>query len=185
MKRRTVIASAAALAGGLSGCTGLDGGAGDGGDGSPPPSTPPSPSPSPTRSPTESPTRTQPSTPTRTATPTPARAITGTSFEIVENACGTGRDEATVERGSGRVTVRGTVSGRNGCFTAELASTAYDTDAGELTVAVRSFSEAGAGEGCTQCLVDIDYRAEVTYDAPDPETVTVLHNGEPVSTTED
>lgn len=187
MKRRTVIATVAAIAGGFAGCTSLDGDGGSDDDPSPSPS--PSHTPSPTRTPTESstpppmesptPSPTEPSTPTSTpSTPSTSEEITETSFEIVENVCGTGRDEASVERDSNHVTVRGTISGRNSCFTAELERATYDADASELTVAVRSFSEATEGEACGQCLVDIDYRARVSYDAPDPETVTVLHNDE-------
>lgn len=175
MKRRAVIATAAVIAGSLAGCTSLDGDSGSGDD----------PSPSPTPSPTRSPTGSSTPPPTRSPTPTSAPStpstseeITEASFEILENVCGTGRDEASVERDSNHVTVRGTISGRNSCFTAELERATYDADASELTVAVRSFSEATEGEACGQCLVDIDYCARVSYDAPDPETVTVLHNDE-------
>lgn len=175
MKRRTVVTTVAAIAGGFAGCTGLDGNEGGGGD--PPLSHTPSPTGTPTESPTPPPT--EPSTPTSTpSTPSVSEEITERSFEVVENVCGTGRDEASVERGSGRLTVRGTISGRNSCFTAELERVTYGAGASELTVGARSFSDATEREACGQCLVDIGYRARVSYDAPDPETVTVLHNDE-------
>lgn len=197
MKRRTAIATATTIVGVFAGCTSFDSDDDSGGDTSSSPSPTRTPTGSPTRTPSESATRTP--SPTRTPTESPARSstdsptptpspssppasgeITETSFEIVENTCGTGRDEASVERGSDRITVRGTISGRNSCFTAELERVAYDADTSDLTVAVRSFSEATEEEACGQCLVDIDYRARVAYDASDPETVTVLHNGETV-----
>lgn len=191
MNRRSFTSGLVLVAGLYAGCTTSDRADGDNG-------TTESPTPTPTESATETPsdpatetsTESATETPSDSATETPSEspddtpsksgAVTDTSFEIVDNDCGTGEDAASVERGTDRITVRGTISGRNGCFTAELERATYDTDAGEMTVAVRSYSSSEGSSGCTECIVDIDYRATVSYDAPDPETVTVRHNDEQV-----
>lgn len=179
MNRRRFAASILGFAAACSGCTSPDPGGGGNGDTS-----------SPTRTPTDLATGTAPGSPTETPSDSPtdsptetrsnSGAVTDTSFEILDNSCGTGEEEAAVEQGADRIIVRGTISGRNGCFTAELERASYDTDAGEMTVAVRSFSNSDGDGGCTECIVDIEYRATVSYDANDPETVTVLHNDEQV-----
>lgn len=159
MKRRTVLATAAAIASGFGGCTSADGADDDGGD----PSTP-------TETPAETPTE----------SPRTSGAVTETTFTIVESACGSGTDAASIDHGAGHVTVRGTILGRDACYTAALQSAAYDTSTGELTVDVRSFSNREGNLMCAQCIVEFDYRARISYGGPDPNTVTVRHNGETV-----
>lgn len=188
MNRRNFASAVVLLTGVTAGCTAPNQGTDANGDDRSPTDTPTkSASETPAESPTESPTETRTESPTETPTESPTEspsdsgAVTETSFEILENECGTGQDEATVDQGTDQVVVEGTISGRNSCFTAELEAATYDTDTGELTVAVRSYSSDGGNGGCTECLVDIEYRATVSYDAPDPESVTVLHNDEPVA----
>lgn len=168
MKRRTILATIAAITSGFAGCTNLNDTRNSGGDSrdSPPAIT---------------------ATPEQTGSQTPAsitsstsQKITETSFELVGNTCGTGTNEVSIEHTTRRVTVRGTISERNSCYTAALKHAVYDTDANELTIAVRSFSETEMGQVCGQCLVDIDYHARVSYDVSDPEIVTILHNGKQV-----
>lgn len=197
MKRRTLLRVAAVGGAGLlTGCT-------EGGGGAVPDSPTGSPTPTPTAgstetettptdgaddTPTESatdePTPTEESTPTEepTATeesPSSSREMTDRSFEVVDRSCGEGANRASVERGTDRVVVDGVIDGRNGCYTAELERAEYDDGAGELTVDVRSFEEDG--EACTQCIVDVDYRATFEFDRGTPDTVTVRHDGDRVT----
>lgn len=137
---------------------------------------------------TETGTATEEDTPTGTegATETPddsgsSNEVVGQSFEVVDSACGQGANRAEVARGEDRVDVDGTISGRNGCYTAELEAATYDDGADELTVAVRSYDDSDGGY-CQQCIVDIDYRASVEFRDGTPETVTVVHNGDHVTT---
>lgn len=155
MKRRTLLrAVASAGAAGIAGCTGT----------------------TPGSDPTDTPT----DTPTPTPTPGPPE-LTGQSFEVREKGCGTGTDRATIGRDAPTVTVAGVVSGSNGCYTAELQRARYDADADELRADVRSF-DPGDEAACTQCIVDIDYRASFEFEGGLPGTVIVSHNGERVAT---
>ena len=137
---------------------------------------------------TDTGTATEEDTPTGTdgATETPdgsggSNEVVGQSFRVVDSACGQGANRAEVSRGEDRVDVDGTISGRNGCYTAELEAATYDDGADELTVAVRSYDDSDGGY-CQQCIVDIDYRASVEFREGTPETVTVVHNGDQVTT---
>lgn len=108
--------------------------------------------------------------------------VVGRSFEAAGSECGQGANRADVTRGDDRVNVDGTISGRNGCYTAELEDATYDEGADELTVAVRSYDDSDEGEACQQCIVDVDYRASVEFRDGTPESVTVVHNGDRVTT---
>lgn len=193
MKRRVLLrAVAAGGAGLLAGCVGGEDGAG----------ATDSPTRSPTDSPTESPTDASTASPTAddatdspgddptdspterpTSTPetTPdSRELTDRSFEVRDRSCGDGTNRASVDRGDDRVVVEGTIDGRNGCYTAELAQARYDDGGDELTVDVRS-DESDEGGMCTQCITDIDYRATFEFDGGTPDVVTVRHDGERVT----
>lgn len=99
---------------------------------------------------------------------------------MVENTCGTGEDEASIAFESAAVTVTGTISGANTCYTAALHEATVDD--GTLTVAVRAYvPETKQGQMCGQCLVDIDYDARVSVDGSPPERVVVTHDRETVA----
>lgn len=126
-------------------------------------------------------------TETETTTETPedsggSNAVVNRSFEVVSSECGQGANRADVARSDDRVDVDGTISGSNGCYTAELEDATYDDGADELTVAVRSYDDSDEGEVCQECIVDIDYRASVEFRDGTPGEVTVVHNGEQVMT---
>lgn len=104
--------------------------------------------------------------------------MTDRSFEVLQTECGGGENHASVARGDDRVVVEGTIDGRNGCYTAELDRAEYDADA--LTVAVWSY-ESDEAANCTQCMVNIDYRATFEFEGGTPDEVTVRHNGEHVT----
>lgn len=164
VNRRELLRVAGASAGVLlAGC--LDSGNGTtGGD------TPGTDSPTPTSSPTASPSPTESSA-----------SVSGTSFEVVENACGSGTDAATVSFGD-HVLVTGTIRGQNTCYTAKLEAADYDAEADRLTVRIRSYVPESKGtSACGQCIVTIDYEAEVRFDGDLPETVAVEHNDKEVA----
>ncbi|MBV0902626.1 hypothetical protein [Haloarcula salina] len=102
--------------------------------------------------------------------------MTDTQFTVTGRASGTQASDATVTFGDGTVVAEGTIWGANGCKTAELAGVSYDGDADELTIAVATTDREGAGDGCTQAIVEIDYRAVVTVDGGLPGSVTVTHD---------
>ncbi|WP_424001035.1 hypothetical protein ACOZ4I_15270 [Haloarcula salina] len=102
--------------------------------------------------------------------------VTDTQFTVTGRASGTQVSDATISFEDERIVVEGTIWGANGCKTAELVDAAYDGDADELTVAVAVTDREGAGGGCTQAIVEIDYRAVVTVDGGLPGSVTVTHD---------
>lgn len=189
MKRRVLLRVAAAGGAGLlAGCVG--GEDGTGATDSPTRSPTDSPTDSPTASPTaddatdspgDDPTDSPTERPTSTPESTPgSRELTDRSFEVRDRSCGDGTNRASVDRGDDRVVVDGTIDGRNGCYTAELERARYDDGADELTVDVRSY-ESDESDMCTQCITDIDYRATFEFDRGTPDTVTVRHDGERVT----
>jgi len=102
--------------------------------------------------------------------------MTDSTFTVLRTESGTETDDATVSFDGATVTVEGTIWGRDGCKTAELASADYDGEADELTVAVATTNRENAGDVCTQALVEIGYRATVEFDSGVPASVVVTHN---------
>lgn len=122
--------------------------------------------------------------PAETDSPTSSRSVAETTFDVVENTCGEGRDEASVSFGD-HVSVSGTIRGSNTCYTATLDGATYDAAADRLTVRVRSsVPEGRETAACGQCLVDIDYDAAVRFEGGLPGTVVVEHDGEQVASAE-
>lgn len=183
MKRRVLLrAAAAGGAGLLAGCVGGEEGRGATASPTESPTASPTASPtdstdSPTDEPTDSPTERSTST---TETASGSRELTDSSFEVLDRSCGDGTNRASVDRGDDRVVVEGTIDGRNGCYTAELERARYDDGADELTVDVRSY-ESDESDMCTQCITDIDYRGTFEFDEGTPDTVTVRHDGDRVT----
>jgi len=151
MDRRTFVQSLAVAVAGLGGCagSGANGGS-DGDDGG--------------------------ETPTDTALERPT--VLDTEFEVLDAGPGGQTDEAAVTAGDGRVVVDGTVWGSDGCATAALADATYDPETDELTVAVVETERDDAGDVCTQAIVEVTYRAVVSFDpdGPLPGTVVVTHD---------
>jgi hypothetical protein len=146
MNRRTLLTAGAVGLAALAGCGGTDSGT------------------------DETPTGTDTTTPT---TPT----MTDESFTVVQTSSGQERDEASVTVDGATVTIEGTIWGADGCTTAELADASYDVSADELTVAVATTQRTGTGtDACTQAIVEIDYRATVTFENGLPGTVVVTHD---------
>ncbi|MFC7226819.1 hypothetical protein N0B31_05335 [Salinirubellus salinus] len=172
MRRRDLLGLVAAGTAGLAGCTG----SGPGGR----PTDSPTPSETPTA--TDSPS----ASPTRTTTPEPvALAVTDRQFEVLGVECGTAAESATVSHEStgertGRVTVEGVVAGNDTCHSARLVSATATDDS--LDVAVESYvPPENEGRACAECIVDVSYRAVVSYEGPGPFDVVVEHGGEQVA----
>lgn len=109
-------------------------------------------------------------------------AVDDSSFEVRNRGCGTAAETATVDldESAAEVTVDGTTTGSNACFTAELADATVDPDVDALWVAVETREEGGAG-ACAQCLTEIDYRARFALDGGVPTRVVVTHDGSVVT----
>lgn len=153
MKRRALLAAAAAATTtGIAGC--LDDGTGD------------QPDPSPTEEPTPSP----------TATPDEPRLV-DEYFEVRRVECGDDYGGHDVTRSDGVVTVEGTLDGSNGCYTAELVTAEYDSEADELNVEVESVDGSEEAEACATCIVEVDYVAEFTFENGEPSSVRVEQRG--------
>jgi len=134
---------------------------------------------------TPSGTETGTDTGTPTPTQTPAPTMTGFDFEVLGSQSGTETDNATVSVDGSDIVVEGTIWGRNGCQTAELPSVNYNAD--KLTVPVETTERDDAGEMCSSAIVEIDYRATISFENGPPSTVAVTHDRgsgpEPVTTT--
>jgi hypothetical protein len=153
MHRRTLLgAVSTATLLSLTGCLGDDGG----GDGTP--------------------TDTSTDTDTETPTPTPPPLLTDSEFTVLTNQGGTQTDNARVSVDASTVTVDGSIWGHNGCQTATLGSANHNRETNELTVDVATTREEGAGDACTEGIVEIGYRATLTFENGLPSRVVVTHS---------
>ncbi|WP_225307837.1 hypothetical protein [Haloarcula sp. CBA1129] len=75
-----------------------------------------------------------------------------------------------------QVVVEGTIWGADGCKTADLTEAAYDSGSDELRISVGTKEQTDAGDMCTQAIMEIDYRATVTFANGLPGTVSVSHD---------
>ncbi|EMA10931.1 hypothetical protein C437_02827 [Haloarcula vallismortis ATCC 29715] len=75
-----------------------------------------------------------------------------------------------------QVVVEGTIWGADGCKTAEMTEAAYDSASDELRISVGTKQQTDAGDMCTQAIMEIDYRATVTFANGLPGTVVVSHD---------
>lgn len=156
MKRRTLLAGAAASATALAGCIerGLPGGEPVDGDGA--------------------------------GNGTDGGADTGdladAQFEVRDVACGTETNEASVTReaAESQVVVEGTISAPDPCHTAKLGEVTFDPETGEARVPVTT-EERPDADVCSQCIAEIEYRAVLAFRDGLPATVVVTHDGEAVA----
>lgn len=117
----------------------------------------------------------------------PGPKVADTGFQAGNGQCGK-QHSATVTYGShDRVRLRGAVRTPNPRTPIGLAGTNYDQESDTLTVRVKaeqaeSDSSVGAG---TQCIGEVPYEAEVTFENGFPGTVVVHHetNDESVEVT--
>jgi hypothetical protein len=117
---------------------------------------------------------TQGTTTTQTTAQPPTLA--DTSFELLDGGCGQPTSDASVAfaEAENGVTVTGTVSGSNTCYTAKLVDASYDPETGTLDLTVASMQKEDAG-ACGQCIVEIEYEATATFEGGLPDSVRVVH----------
>ena len=171
MKRRALLAVAAAATAGTTGCL-------DDGTGSDDPDSTPTETDAPTE--TAEPTRTDEPTETETPTETPEAEETRMAdreFEVTRVECGSEYDGPHVTTEDGVVTVEGTLDGSNTCYTAELVTAEYDAEADELHVAVESVEDREEGEACAECIVEIEYVARFEFENGEPSSVRADQRG--------
>ncbi|NEU58836.1 hypothetical protein [Halorussus sp. MSC15.2] len=103
-------------------------------------------------------------------------SLTDSSFDPATAECGKPAGDASVQfsQENGSVTVTGTISGSNTCYTAKLADASYDPESGTLDVTVASVQKGGA-DACAQCIVEIEYEATFSFDGAVPASVSVVH----------
>lgn len=94
------------------------------------------------------------------------------SLSVTGGECGSGQDDASASFGDGHVEVTGTISARDRCRGARLASAEYDADADRLSVTVETEKVADV---CAQCISDVQYEASFSFDGGLPGAVAVSH----------
>ncbi len=109
-------------------------------------------------------------------------SVADAQFEARDASCGTETNEASVARetAESRVVVEGTISAPDPCHTATLGEVTYDAAADEVRVPV-STEERPDADVCTQCIAEIEYRAVVAFRGGLPATVVVSHDDEVVA----
>lgn len=148
MKRRTLLATLAALStGAVAGCAG-------GADG-----------------PSDSNGTTPTDTPTDTPTTRPARreATLSREGDCDESTVGS----ASVAFGDTFVDVEGCLTARDGCHYPALASASYEDD--RFRIVVEEVDESEPDELCTEAIEYRAYGVEATFDGGTPKTVEVVH----------
>ncbi|MFQ3320915.1 MAG: hypothetical protein ACI8UR_000748 [Natronomonas sp.] len=111
-----------------------------------------------------------------TPTSTPYRRLVDQTFEVERVECGNEYGSHDVTSGDDVVTIEGVLDGRNTCYTAELVTAEYDSDADELYVDIASV-EKDDSEGCATCIVEIEYVATFTFENGTPSSIRVEQRG--------
>lgn len=135
----------------------------------------------PTDDPTDTPTDEQTDDPTNTPTDdqtdnSSAPQLTDSSFQVNDVSCGSQGTHGEVTIGDNNVSIEGTLDGRNGCYTAELVRGEYVEAEDTLFVEVEAVERDDA-DMCTQCIVEIDYRATFEFDGGEPGVVDLHQRG--------
>ncbi len=108
-------------------------------------------------------------------------ALTGSELEVTNSECGTGSEEAEYtatqamsEDDESVGVVEGTLSGPDSCTTAELGYTSYDAEDDVLVADIRT---ARTDDACQECITEVDYRVEATFEGGVAESAEVSHDG--------
>jgi hypothetical protein len=104
--------------------------------------------------------------------PSDTTSLVDEAFEVTGGECGSGLDEAEASFDDGRVEVTGSISARDRCRRARLATVGYDPDADRLSATVETYT---AADVCAQCISDLSYTATFTFDGGLPAEVVVTH----------
>ncbi|GGK55959.1 hypothetical protein GCM10009067_05550 [Haloarcula sebkhae] len=103
-------------------------------------------------------------------------SVNETTFSIIRRQSGSQISSATVAFDGNQVVVDGTIWGSNGCKTADLTDISYDTNANKLSLSVGTTEMPDAGDMCAQAIMEINYRATVTFENGLPDTVSISHD---------
>jgi hypothetical protein len=109
-------------------------------------------------------------------------SVAGSEFEVTGTGCGRETDEAeytasqgTSEGNESTGIVEGTLSGPDSCTTAELGYVSYDREEDTLIADVRSASTDA--EVCEDCITEVNYLLEATFENGVPDSAAVSHDG--------
>jgi len=119
---------------------------------------------------------------TRDASGGDGAALTGSEFEVTGSGCGDGGEEAgyTATQGMSEGNesigvVEGTLVGPDSCTTAELGYVSYDPAEDALVADVRSARTDA--DACEDCVTEVGYRLEATFENGVPDSAAVSHDG--------
>ncbi|MCL7419043.1 MAG: hypothetical protein M8354_14585 [Halalkalicoccus sp.] len=107
-------------------------------------------------------------------------AVAGMHLEVLGTHESSVAESAAATIENAAVTVRGSIVGRNACYSADLDTARIEDDV--LSVNVESYEDAAPGERCLQTLVGIDYECVVTIAGDPPTAVDISHDGNHVTT---
>ena len=109
-------------------------------------------------------------------------SVEGSEFEVTGTGCGEEVDQAEYSPSQGMSegdesvgVVEGTLSGPDSCTTGELGYVSYDPVEDALVANVRSARTEQ--EVCEDCITEVDYRLEVTFENGVPDSASVSHDG--------
>jgi len=108
--------------------------------------------------------------------------MTGTEFEVIDSECGEEKNEAeytasqAMSEGNGSEgIVEGTLSGPDGCTTAELGYASYDAEEDTLVADVRTARTDE--DACADCITEVNYRLEANFENGVAENADISHDG--------
>jgi hypothetical protein len=108
-------------------------------------------------------------------------SLTGTEFQVVDSECGEEKNEAEYtasqamsEGNESEGIVEGTLSGPDGCTTAELGYASYDAEEGTLVADVRTASTDE--DACADCITEVNYRLEANFENGVADGAAVSHD---------
>lgn len=107
-----------------------------------------------------------------TVTETPG--VTTATIEILNQTSSVSDESATISFGS-PVSVDGTITGNDGCYTASLETVEYEPPT--LTIRVVAEPEPTTETvACTESIVSINYLVTVAVSGPAPDEIVVEHD---------
>jgi hypothetical protein len=108
--------------------------------------------------------------------------LTESEFEVTGSECGTETNEAeytasqgTSEGESSEGVVEGTLTGPDGCATAELGYVSYDSEDDTLVADVRT--ARNDADGCGACITEVSYRLVAEFENGVADSASVSHDG--------
>ena len=109
-------------------------------------------------------------------------SLADSEFEVTGSECGTETNEAeytasqgTSEDDASEGVVEGTLSGPDGCATAELGYVSYDSEQDTLVADVRTARTDA--EGCGACITEVSYSLVAEFENGVADSASVSHDG--------